>query len=527
MANWKLKGLRGDQRRRFLKMMGLACAGMGLERTELLNYLADQGGHRLAEASVSKSQRALMVSCGNGVYAWMQELWPHYEIAHRAVGSLATGGTSGGDPGYAGSVAYLYSDAMGWNGDAKFDGSYGEFFTPAGYDFTKPEDYADRPIFYSPHAPWRGNNGQPVRPVSAFMAGNDETHTPFPSSANLVSGSSMSAVIGSIQAESSTAIIPVLGLDPLQFGDADGAPSVSTAPSADGIIGLFNSAASRFVLAQSEDQKMFETYYKALVGLRRAAPRSTWQPNLQVAKGAARLIGLNFADALTATVEDQTLYGLFELDEESASNITSAQKAGLDAFGRVLIVIAKAFKEGLSNGAVVGLSPGPTSDQQWTDPHVTFASTTTRRTGRYTTYYLGKMLDAFYEDLSGTDAIMENGEKIADNTVFVTWGDTPHTPSIASGWPDATPSDCNWSYVMDPRENISQGWFGRVTGDSQNNNTPVYGFNPVTGEDVLNQPATVTASAAGAAAAYAVANGNLNVVSQHFVGAPPEALFKS
>ena len=44
MANWKLKGIRGQQRRRFLKMMGVAAAGVGLERSRLLNYLVDLGG---------------------------------------------------------------------------------------------------------------------------------------------------------------------------------------------------------------------------------------------------------------------------------------------------------------------------------------------------------------------------------------------------------------------------------------------------------------------------------------------------
>ncbi len=73
MANYKLKDLRGSQRRRFLKMMGMASVAVGLDQTGLLNYLVDQGGHRLAEASTVNSLRFLGVTGGNGVFAWFQQ----------------------------------------------------------------------------------------------------------------------------------------------------------------------------------------------------------------------------------------------------------------------------------------------------------------------------------------------------------------------------------------------------------------------------------------------------------------------
>lgn len=514
-------------------MMGMGAAGMGLGQTRLLNFLADEGGHGLAEAAVSPSQKAILVTCGNGVYAWMQELWPHWEIAMRANsnqlvngnGMMATNGMASPDDNYARNVAWLYHDGFSqtdrrWTNDPNFNGTFGTYVGPdQGYD---------NHMVYGPHAPWMDSNTKlPRRPVSALMAGNDETHTPFPASGNLVSGSStMSAVIGAIQVKDTSAIVPTIGIDPLDYGSAAGAPDVATVPNADGIIGLFNSAASKFVLDAPADQKMFETYYKAMVGLRRSAARSAWQPQLQIAKGAARLIGLNFATALTPSEEDLNLYGVFDIQVNP--QLMSQNRDGLDAFARTMIVVAKAFKLGLSDSAVVGLSPGPTSDTNWTDPHNTFNSTSNIQNGRSTTMHLGQILDAFYEDL----AVPLEGEDPPDvpldeSTVFITYGDTPHSPSDDSAWPDATPSDCNWVYVMDPKGYINDGWYGGVTSQQSNNNTLVNGFNTVDGTIMPGQSATLTSTVTGALASYCVAKGDWNTVAQFYPGAKPEPMLKA
>lgn len=527
MANWKLKGIRGNQRRRFLKMMGLVGAGLGLERTRLLNYLADEGGHGLAEAALSDSQRALMVTCGNGVYAWMQELWPHWEIANRSLGSLAVNGTGAPDNKFAGEVAWLYHEGFAnsdrrWSNDPNFDGYYGTFI-----DGGAPGGGNDHPFFYGPHAPWfdRTTN-TPKRPMSAFMAGKTEVHTPFPATANKVSGSdTMTAVVGAIQTKHTIAIVPTIGIDPLLYGSAAGAPEVATAPSAEGIVSLFNSAASRFVLDAPSDQKLFETYYKATIGLRRSAARSPWQPELQIAKGAAKLIGLNFATELTPTEEDLAAYGVFDIQGDS--QLMTENRVGLDKFARTLAVVARAFKLGLSNSAVVGLAPGSTVDTNWTDPHATFSGTQNVQNGRSTTRYLGRALDAFYDDLSSAYDPESPGETLDNNTTFMCWGDTPHTPSNFSGWDDNTPSDTNWIYVMDPKQLIHHGWFGRVDATKSNNGTGIYGFDPVEGTDVAGQASQLTSTVAGAAAAYSVARGDWNVVSQFYKGAKPEGLLKA
>ena len=485
MANYKLKSLRGAQRRRFLKMAGVAAAALGLDRSGYLNFLVDEGGHGLAEAATLSGRRALGVTCGNGVYAWMQQLWMCPDVAINATTS-----------GFGGTSAYLYTSQRGYNG-------------PDGVTVTNGE----RTMVYGPDAPWM-NGGEPKYKMTAFVAGNDETHTEFPESAAIVSaGASLAATVGSIQSLDSTALVPVLGIDPLKYGVAQGAPDVTTAPSAEGIVDLFNSAASKATLSRVEDQELFETYYNAFLGLRRASDRSTWQPQLAITKDAARLIGLNFSAALTPSVEDLELYGLADLLAEGT--LSAMQRQGLENFGRTLITVARAFKLGLTNSALVGLSPGPTSEQTFTDPHVTFDSQNNMQQGRNTTRYLGRILDGFYTDLE-TEADPESaGDMVSDNTVFFTWGDTPHTPLQGSNWPDATPQDCNWIYVMDPKGSLQEGWFGSVNMDGS-----VDGWDPTTGASVPDKPATQTSTAAGAAVAYAVAKGNMNVVSQYYVGEP-------
>lgn len=491
MADYKLKGLRGEQRRRFLKMAGVAAAAIGMERSNFLNFLADEGGHGLAEAATLSGRRALGVTCGNGVYAWMQELWMCPDVAKSAVSS-----------GFGGVSAYLYTTQRGYTG-------------PNGVLVTTPQG---KEMYYGPDAPWM-NGSEPKYKVTAMLAGNDETHTEFPEAAAIVSaGASLAATVGSIQAQDSTALVPVLGIDPLKYGVAQGAPDVTTAPSAEGIVDLFNSAASKMTLKAVEDQELFETYYKAFLGLRRASNRSTWQPQLQITKDAARIIGLNFSGALTPSGEDLVLYGIAEM-LDAGTNMTAMQKQGLENFGRTLITVARAFKLGLTNSAMVGLSPGPTSETTFTDPHVTFDSQNNMLQGRNVTKYLGKILDGFYADLETEDDPENAGDKISDNTVFFTWGDTPHTPLRGSNWPDATPQDSNWIYVMDPKGSLNEGWYGSVNADGS-----VDGWDPATGEHVPGKPATQTSTAAGAAVAYAVAKGNMNVVSQYYVGEPIDSV---
>src|SRR6187431_2724782 len=128
MSNPRLKDLRGQNRRTFLRLFGVATAAFAIDRTRALNWLFDQGGDALAgPASCSLTNRSVHVIGGNGSFAWFQLLWPHLDVA------------LSNDP----SVAYHSF------------GTPGVHFQPGG---------ADKPFYYAPEAPWVVN-GTPTRPV--------------------------------------------------------------------------------------------------------------------------------------------------------------------------------------------------------------------------------------------------------------------------------------------------------------------------------------------------------------------------
>jgi hypothetical protein len=237
---------------------------------------------------------------------------------------------------------------------------------------------------------------------------------------------------------------------------------------------------------------------------------------MSVTKNAARIIGLNFASQLTPTSQDLIDFGIQEMIDgvtASSSYMTNSQRNQIEEFGRVLIVVAKAFTLGLSKTAIVALSPGPTSDTTFTDPHVTFDNSTLMNQGRNTTKHLGKVLNGFYNYLSQQTDPENVTEKLDKNTVFVAYGDTPHTPLQGNTWPDATPDGCNWTYVMDPKGNIKNGWFGHVYANKVNNRNAI-GFNPLTGADDPTKTSEQVSSFASTATVFAVAQGDKNKTAE-------------
>lgn len=520
MANWKLKDIRHNRRRTFLKLATTVAAAVGIERTRLLNFLADEGGHGLAEAAVSTYGRSLLVPAPNGSQAWFQELWPVADVAIKACQNVSVSGLSSNFGGFS---SYLYTSQYGYNPQGGYRGTY-----VAGKDSSavslpggvKSWMGGDRSFFYGPHAPWFNHStGTPKYPVTAFMSGKDETHTEFPMSQLSLSGNStMQAALASLSSAGSSAVVPVLGIDPVRYGRAPGAPDIATVPNSAGMIDLFNSAAGQFTLATKDDQELFEKYYQAFLGLRASSERSNWAPQMQISKNAARLIGLNFASQLTPTNLDLVDFGIQEMINSSNSPgyMSASQLRGIEEFGRTLIIVAKAFALGLSKTAIVALSPGPTSDTTFTDPHATFNNISQMTQGRNTTKHLGKILDGFYNYLSEKTDPENPTEKLDRNTVFVAYGDTPHTPLIGSGWPDATPDACNWTYVMDPKGNIKNGWFGHCYANRTNGKNAV-GFDPLTGKDDATKSSDQVSIFASAAAVYAVSNGDSNKTAEYGV----------
>jgi hypothetical protein len=276
------------------------------------------------------------------------------------------------------------------------------------------------------------------------------------------------------------------------------------------MIGLFNSSASQLTLAAQGDKQLFETYYKAVLGLRDAAGRPTWAAYLDTSKTAANLVGRNLSGQLTPTTADLTAYGVSGL---AASNISAAGQAKLSNFGRCLITAAKALKLGLTNSVIIGLSPGATSEQTFTDPHAAFSPGNAALLAD-TVKFIGMMLDAFYNDLATAPDPACTSANLDKTTILTVHGDTPKTPLQRDAWPDATPSNANWIYAMG-NGYLRTGWFGGIHADGS-----VDGFDPTTGNAVPMQAANVTSTAAGAAVAYAVSKGNTNVVAAYYSGMP-------
>src|SRR5262249_10216975 len=140
-----------------------------------------------------------------GGLAWFTQLFPHVQVAKNAGGQLSFYGTPA-----------EVRDA--------------------------PTDF---PSVYGKFSPFQS---LPKRfQVSAFIAGTNETPTATPSTALGLGSNGLLASIAAIQASSPT-LLPVMAINPFTFGSAPGAPQVATVGSADGLVQLFNSAASRTLL---------------------------------------------------------------------------------------------------------------------------------------------------------------------------------------------------------------------------------------------------------------------------------------
>ncbi len=447
MADDNLKNLRGDGRRQFLKFASAAGALFALDRSEVLNVIEDTGGYALAQdAACAGTNRSIHLVAGNGGFAWFQLLFPHPEIA------------ASNDP------------------NAAFHA----------YGAIESATDTDKPFTFAPETPWRtlGRNKR----VSCFMAGQNETHTPQPTSAaSLGGGVGMLAAAAALQSELPS-LLPVIGVTPFTFGTAAGAPQVTTVGSPDGMVELFNSSASRAILDIPENAKLYEAYYKAFVGLNKAAGRSTWQRQLRITKASANFLGKNLANLLMPTSADLTRYGL-----DGAPN-------NIQDLGYGLIVAARAFALGLTNSVILPALRD--------DPHGAFNDMggLNDRVAR-----LGTMLDAVLEDLDATPDPSCTGKSLADSTIVTIHGDTPKTPRTRSGWPDGTPNNSNWIYVLG-NGYLKTGWFGHVTP------TTTYGFDPATGQDIENQPSSATSAAAGAAVAFAITQGDMQRVSRFYNG---------
>jgi hypothetical protein len=449
MIDERLKNLEGRSRRNFLRWATAAGAALALDRAKVLDVISGSGGTALAdEGACALTMRSVHLIAGDGGFAWFQLLWPHLEVARS-------------------------------NNDNFAFHAFGE---------TSKAVDTDRDFEVAPEAPWMDMDKG--KRISAFMAGTNQTHTQTPgSAAQLGGGTSMLAAVAAIQ-RSTPSLLPVIGVDPVNFGTAKGAPDLATVGDADGLVQLFNSAASRQILSVPQDAALYEAYYKAFTGLNRAAARPTVQRPLRIGKTSANFLGQNLAQELEPSADDLMRYG-----------INGGTPNRLSQIGRILITASKAFKRGLTQSVILPAMRD--------DPHGAFQDMNALRT---TVQSLGKMLDQFLKDLAQESDPLCTEKTIADDVVITVHGDTPKTPLDRSGWPDGTPNNSNWIYVMG-NGYLKTGWFGGVKA-----NGSTAGFDPTTGAEVPNQQANATSAAAGAAVAFAVAKGDMKRVQEFYTG---------
>ncbi|MEM9195184.1 MAG: hypothetical protein AAGF12_38785 [Myxococcota bacterium] len=436
-------------RRALIKWSVAAGAALGLPQWKVFEVLEGSSGKALAqEASCLETNRSVHIIGGTGGFAWFNLLWPHNDVAAAM------------DP------------SMSWH-------AIGE------------ETMADshRPLTLGPESPWADRSG--TRQVTCMMAGQNETHTNRPSSNNQVAMNvDLFATCASMQAANPT-LVPVIAVDDAPYRDAPGAPRVARVGRARDIVALFNSAASRAggLLSTPAHADLFSTRYSTFLSLRAAAGSPTYRRGFDTGNDAASYLGRNLSDRLAPTDEDFLRYGVTAVSRDVNRELAA-----------LLITTAKAFSMGLTSSVVIPAFRD--------DPHGAF-NDMGRLRGTVGT--LGRSLDAFLEDLGQFEEPSCSGDTLADNTVISIHGDTPKTPLNRQNWPDGTPENSNWIYVLGAGL-LKSGWFGGVDRDGT-----VRGWNPETGEDADVSAAT-TANAASAAVAYAVARGDLRKLGDFFRG---------
>lgn len=430
-------------RRALIKWSVAAGAALGVSRSKIFDIIEKTSGKStVAAASDSVVRRAFCVNQGNGGLAWMTQLFPFPDIARSTNAQISYRMVGQGQvmPG----TKNLY--------------------------VTGP----DTPFAAMPAA----------RQMTCFLAGQNETHQGASITNNNLAGNNINAVMAALQANAPS-VIPVVTIgNQFDYGTAPGAPRAANVGNGEGIVGLFNSAASRQggLLAQQRDAELYKAHYDAFTQLNRAAGLSTTKAGYTTASGAAGLLGTNLAARLAIQPADLTRYG-----------INGGTPGNVAALGRSMIVAVKSMAAGLTN--MVG-AQGPSDD-----PHGAFDGG-----GINTTVpALKRIWDAFMTDLDNTIDEVTLKPLSADIVITVS-GDTFKSPTNRAGWGDGTPGNTNALYVYSSGD-LYSGWFGNISAAGQ-----VTGWGPDGKPAAYN--AAMTSRYALAAVAYAVAKRDTRLISQ-------------
>lgn len=421
-------------RRALIKWSVAAGAALGVSRSKIFEILEKTGGKGVAYAAAARAtKRTVVIEAGNGSLAWTTQHWPFPDIA------------AARNPQFSWFAPGMETKVVG----------------------------TAKPLTIGPATPWA--NLAPLNQVTAFLCGANETHNNVAKSTQTLNNNDIFGIASALQT-SAPATIPVVTIGGAKIGTAPGSVSASNVANADGVVGLFNSAASRAggLLSKSTDAQLYKAQYDAFIQLNRASSRSTETAAYRTAAGAAQLLGTNLASQLQITTTDLTRYGL-----------TGNPRASLLALGKGLIVTAKAFNLGLTNMVAM-----PHFND---DPHGAFDNNDVATVPAQ----LKAVYDAFMTDLT-TMIDSDTGTPIAQDTVIVINGDTYKAPTNKAGWGDGTPSNSNVMYVYSAGA-LKSGWFGSVDATGK-----AIGFG-ADGNAATYDPAA-TAKYATAAIAYAVAN---------------------
>jgi hypothetical protein len=420
-------------RRALIKWSVAAGAALGVSRSKIFEILEKTAGRDVAMAAAANpTTRSVHLIAGNGGAAWFQLLWPHNDIA-------AANNTQ-----------------FAWHRP-------GESTLVSG---------TDNPLTVGPDTPFRDLPAQ--KQMTVFQCGNNETHTSNPTSVVSLNGNNIISVASALQS-ASPSVIPMITIGVVDAGTAPGAARPANVNNADGVVNLFNSAASRAggLLSNAADATLYKAHYDAFAQLNRAADRSTQRASYQTASSAAQFLGTNLAAKLQITQADLDRYG-----------IDGTTRANVRDIGRAFIVAVKAFKMGLTNSVSLPAMRD--------DPHGAFADGSAMSVPPM----LKKVFDGFMNDLKNT--VDDNtGQVLADDTVITICGDTTKDPRNRGGWPDGTPNNSNVLWVYGAGH-LKTGWFGGTRRDGT-----VQGF------DANGAPAQYnganTARYALASVAYAIA----------------------
>jgi len=433
-------------RRALIKWSVAAGAALGVSRSKIYEILERTAGKGVAYAASSQPiNRTFDMEFGNGSLSWLTLFWPLPAIA------------KANNPQFSWHKPGMATDVAG----------------------------TDRTLTIGPDTPWAKLPAS--KQVTAFLCGSNETHTQLAQSTTQIGGSNLLALNSALQA-ALPAVIPTVTVGQgTTIGTAPGATTAANVGNADGIVDLFNSAASRAggLLANAADAGLYKAHYQAFIQLNRAANRPTTNTAYTTATSAAQFLGTNLSAQLSVKPEDLTRYG-----------VTGATRASAIAIARSMIIAVKAFKLGLTNGLVI---KGPNDD-----PHGAFDG------GDVNVFpaQLKGVFDGFMGDLQTT--LDDNTQKpLSDNIVITMKGDTYKNPLNRSGWGDGTPMNTNIVYVYSSGQ-LYSGWFGDVSTGGQ-----AQGAGPDGKLTTYN--GANTAKQAMASVLYATAIGDTRAI-QSFVG---------